>query len=205
MENRLENFIPFPRHIAKDKLEGIITHNEWLVYTWLRQNIDPYGYVSATLDSIAHDVFTKPPSNNYINKILLELKRKRYLYYPKRTGRRGSYNIQFDEIKYPKGQVKIFGKDENSSVRGVKKYPTPNESEVDTYNGSDSQTFYKQKDISNTIKTISDRMNVRGYNTETNTKNKTNTSELIDKNNQVEFIEKNGKIEARITNYKPKK
>ena len=63
---------------------------------WLRMLASPYGIAVADLDSLANDCFSRGAGKNYANKILLSLKRKRYIYYEERSGRRGSFEVHLD-------------------------------------------------------------------------------------------------------------
>lgn len=107
MKQGLEPFIPFPRALASDLRDGKITLDEFGVYNWIRLNVDPYGKAVMSLSDIYNDAFPNL-SINYVNKILLRLKKKRYIYYENRQGRRGSFDIHVGEIRLPHGGVKTL-------------------------------------------------------------------------------------------------
>jgi hypothetical protein len=109
-ENKLSNWIPFPRKISTDFRNGVITLSEMQVYSWLRLNANPYGIAITSLTDISSDLFKGRKSENSINKILLALKRKKCLYYKRRTGSRGSFEIHFGEFILPTGHINSLNK-----------------------------------------------------------------------------------------------
>ena len=104
-ENKLSNWIPFPRKISSDFRNGVITLSEMQVYNWLRLNANPYGIANTSLTDISIDLFKSEKTENSINKLLLALKRKKYLYYKRRTGSRGSFEVRFAEFILPTGRI----------------------------------------------------------------------------------------------------
>lgn len=104
-EKKLSNWIPFPRKISSDFRNGVITLSEMQVYNWLRLNANPYGITITSLIDISTDLYKGRKSENSINKILLALKQKKCLYYKRRTGSRGSFEVRFGEFILPTGQI----------------------------------------------------------------------------------------------------
>jgi hypothetical protein len=102
---KLINWVAFPRKITSDFRNGVITLSEMQVYNWLRLNANPYGIATTSLPDISIDLFIGGKTENSINKILLALKRKKYLYYKRRTGSRGSFEVRFSEFILPTGQI----------------------------------------------------------------------------------------------------
>lgn len=102
---KLINWVAFPRKIISDFRNGVITLSEMQVYNWLRLNANPYGIATTSLIDISIDLFKSGKTENSINKILLALKRKKYLYYKRRTGSRGSFEVRFGEFILPTGQI----------------------------------------------------------------------------------------------------
>lgn len=105
-QNKLSDFIPFPRKMAVDFRDGKITPNELLVWSYLRLNTNPYGLTATSLSSINEDLFRgkNKVSDNYINKTLISLKENRYIFYEKRAGKKGTFNIHFGDIALPHGK-----------------------------------------------------------------------------------------------------
>jgi len=106
---QLTNFVPFPRKIASDVKSGKIASNEFTLYAWLRVHLNPWGVVSVSLKALKDDIF-KEVSPNYINKLLLSLLSKKYIYYHRRQGRRGSFEVEMGEIVLPNKQIKTLDK-----------------------------------------------------------------------------------------------
>ena len=129
----LESFVPFPRRIASNVKSGVISGNEFLLYSWLRANLKPYGVTTISLSSLKDDIF-KAVSENYINKLLHSLRSKRYIYYQDRQGRRGSFEVHMGELKLPSGQIRTLDKfftqqevrSDEASQPEVKAQVTPN-------------------------------------------------------------------------------
>ncbi len=100
------NWVPFPRKIASDYKNGILSRKEYLLYCHTRLQCNPYGIASVHLQSLRDDVFGSEGSKssvsvNYVNQLLLSLKKKRYIYYEARSGRIGSFEIRFGDFKSP--------------------------------------------------------------------------------------------------------
>jgi hypothetical protein len=104
MTEKLENYVIFKREIATKFRDREITKNEFDIYCWLRLNANPYGISITSLSDINDDLFYSKNSNNNINKILSSLKKKRLIFYKKRKGERGSFNIHFADFIVPKSK-----------------------------------------------------------------------------------------------------
>lgn len=98
-------FVGKPRSKRNDYLDGKLTHREYILLSWLYDSANPYAIAEVTLDDIAKNLFPGKwkISTNRINKLLLSLKRKRYIWYPDRSGRRGSFRIEIGEFLVSKG------------------------------------------------------------------------------------------------------
>lgn len=108
MTMNLQPFIQFPRSLAADLRRGAITTFELWLYCWIRLNTDPYGKAVLSLPSIQADAFPRH-SLNYLTKVLLSLKEKRFIYYEGRRGKRsGSFEIDVGEIRLPHSGMKDF-------------------------------------------------------------------------------------------------
>jgi len=119
MSQKLANYVIFQRKIAADYRDEIINKDEFLIYTWLRLNADPYGISVTSLSSLGQDLFGKEKTENSINKLLLSLKRKKFLFYKKRTGSRGSFRIHFGGFILPTKAItsldKLFEEEEKAN------------------------------------------------------------------------------------------
>lgn len=106
----LQDYVIMPRQIARDYRNGILRRADREVYVWMRINANPYGIAVVTLDSIAQDVFGGSKTKNYVNQILLKLKKQKYIFYEQRAGQRGSFEVHFGDWLLP-------GKDESGKTR----------------------------------------------------------------------------------------
>jgi len=102
--NKIPPYVIFPKYIASDFKSGKLTPNEWKLYTWLRLDMNPYGITSTGVSSIQDDIF-KDVTRNYIEKLLLSLRSKKYLYFVNRQGRRGSFEVRFGDLITPDGVI----------------------------------------------------------------------------------------------------
>lgn len=100
----LKDFVPFPRQVLADRKSGKLTPNEYELYMFVRHGGNPYGVASVSLEGLFADFsHHKWKDKNYVNKLLLSLRSKRYLHYDDRTGRRGSFEVRFPEFFTPTG------------------------------------------------------------------------------------------------------
>lgn len=99
-------FVVMPRYILKHNREGLISNPERNLLVYLRQNADLVGVSVCTMQGIADEAFNSKVEACYINKLLRSLKRKRYLWYRDRNGRRGSFEIHFPDLFLKNGKIK---------------------------------------------------------------------------------------------------
>lgn len=98
-----EGWVNFPRYITSLFREGIINLAERNLYVWARLNANPYGIYSTSIEQLAFDVFNGKKTGNYINKLLISLKKKGLIWYKRRQGFKGTFEIHFDDFLTPKG------------------------------------------------------------------------------------------------------
>lgn len=104
-EPLLKNFIPYPRSILHDLHEHKLKPSEYDLLMRVRHMANPYAYAAISLEGLEADLKHRGWSKNHINKLLLQLKSKRYLHYDDRAGRRGSFNIHFPDFVLPNGKM----------------------------------------------------------------------------------------------------
>lgn len=92
-----------PRYIASDFRAGRISRNALFIYLWLRTNADPYGVVTTSSENLRADLFPELKKNT-VNKALIELRGKQYIYYELRQGKTGSFDVHFGDWRLPKGK-----------------------------------------------------------------------------------------------------
>jgi len=171
-ESKLSNWIPFPRKISADFRNGVITLCEMQVYNWLRLNANPYGITTTSLIDISTDLFKGRKSENSINKILLALKRKKRLYYKRRTGSRGSFEVRFGEFILPSGKINTLDRFfEAEECRTFDLHSGISETEQEQSFGCEWQNF---NDLKSKIKSVAFAFSV---NTDSRTSNIDNDKE----------------------------
>jgi len=107
MKNKIEPFVTFPRSLASDFRNGKLKPKELLLYFWLRLNANMYGIAVVNLSAVREDIF-EDVSENYIEKLLLSLRRKKYVYFPDHRGRRGSFEVHFGDWSLSGGKIKTL-------------------------------------------------------------------------------------------------
>lgn len=100
----LSDFVLFERSLLRNFRDGEITRNEFITYCYIRLLCNPYGVALVSLENIKNDLLIGG-SVNYCNKILLSLKKKKYIHFDVRRGRRGSFNVLFGFWKLPNGKI----------------------------------------------------------------------------------------------------
>ncbi len=103
-EPEKEPFIPFPRYLTEDLRNHLMTYRELELYIWMRLDANMYGIARVNIHAILDDL-PHLRSIDRITKILRSLRRKRYIYYEERKGRRGSFNVRFDYWLLKGGEV----------------------------------------------------------------------------------------------------
>lgn len=155
---KLDSFVVFPRHILSDLRGGVITYAEFSVLCYLRLSCDPYGVSNTSLENINNDVFQGRNTKNYINKIMLSLKSKKFLYYKSRRGHRGSFEIHFGEIPLPNGQIRTLDKFFNiNSVRSSARSET-------SFNSEEmAEPSMSRKELSQKLKEVRSSLSFTNY------------------------------------------
>lgn len=138
-------FVIFPKYITSDFKNGKLSPNEWKLYMWLRLNMNPYGITSTAISAIKDDIFQNV-SKNYIQKLLLSLRSKKYLYFKNHQGRRGSFEIRFGDLISPDGvRVGIEHYFDEKKVAGEGNINTKNDSQTSNSLEVGGHKFITQK------------------------------------------------------------
>lgn len=93
-----------------DYHNGKITIPERNLYLWLRVCINPDGVAIVSLETLAKESFNKPVNKNYIKKLLLSLKSKKYIRYSDRMWHRCSFELYIDDFIRINKDIKTFDK-----------------------------------------------------------------------------------------------
>lgn len=112
MQNQKQklSFNTIPHFIASDFRNKKMGVNELFLFLWLRTIANPYGIVTTSLDALRDDLFPKLKINT-VNVVLLLLREKQYVYFKKRQGKRGSFEIHLGDWLLPnKGGYKTLDK-----------------------------------------------------------------------------------------------
>ena len=93
------NFVRLSRSFQEFYLDKHISFEEFEVIVWLWFKANPKtGRIGASYEGLSKD-FQERYSKNKMNKIMLELKRQKLIWYPRQQGRRSSFNV--DIQSYP--------------------------------------------------------------------------------------------------------
>src|SRR3989338_8678117 len=104
MENlpfKIDNndYVKLPRSLKTAYLDGLLKFEDYTVLVWLWITANPRnGKTHASYAGLSKD-FKSKYSKNFINQIMLRLKRQKWIWYPKQQGHRSSFNV--DIASYP--------------------------------------------------------------------------------------------------------
>lgn len=123
-----DDFIRLSRSIRTAYLDGLLLLDEMLVLFWLWINANPRtGRFMTSYESLSKD-FQSRYSKNVINKLMLELKRKKLVGFPRQQGRRGSFYVDIQNYPLSTGGFKDIEKeDEQDSGRSSDADIPPND------------------------------------------------------------------------------
>ena len=144
----MSNYVILPRRVASDYRDGFLTIAERNLYFWLRISGNPHGIAHVDMDNLAKESFNNSVDKSYINKLLLSLKSKKYVWYKERKGRRGSFELHMGDWILPNKTIKtlehcFIQKSVISRTRSESKGQT----DVSTYLDVDSQRLESKKKV----------------------------------------------------------
>jgi hypothetical protein len=143
-----DSFIIIPRSVLGDYQKGLITIVERNLLCWLRLNGNPYGIASINLEVLAKETFNRQVDKSYINRLLLSLKSKGYIWYLERKGRRGSFEVYLDNWPRPDKSIQhLDGHFEQSMVRRESMGEVVDKSEVGEQVGAQRQRLSPSKGL----------------------------------------------------------
>ena len=181
----MNDYVILPRKYIQDVLDGVMSREEFTVLVWIRGSSTPYARFVTTIKGVNQDVFGGRYGDNYINKILLSLKNKKYLYYKPRQGHRGSFAIKSVDFLLPTKRITTYeGISRDDSIRSDSSSQIEVESEVitdlfDSVQKSDDVNSVKKQLLSS----VSMDASVRGgnndnYNNNNKDKNRSDDKKL---------------------------
>lgn len=201
---KLENYVIMKRELQSDYLNRKISRDEFFLITWIRLSANPYGVAIVNMKTFSDDLFNSKKNVNQINKMMINLKNQRYLYYKNRSGSRGSFRVNLPDFIIPKSGVitnidKLY---EDDKSRGLDTISSKVISEPTQSLHNEKQRSDDIKDVVNSMALIySVRNESRGHNTYNNkdidndknrlslTKKKRNTNTQLFQPNSLEEAE----------------
>jgi len=167
---KIDNYVILPRYIATDYRGGKLSIPERNLFLWLRVNGSPYGIAIVDMTTYANETFNSPVDKSYINKLLLSLKSKRYIWYMERAGRRGSFDVHMGDWILPSKHLKTLDKHFGDiPVIGDRASEEASKTEVSIENSFLSQSLGMQKTValsSESFKNVGKL--IRGYDNDNN-------------------------------------
>jgi hypothetical protein len=113
MENlpfKIDNndYIKLPRSIKTALVDGLLKFEEYAILVWLWLIANPRsGRAHVSYAGLSKD-FKEKYSKNTVNKIMLELKRKKWIWFASQQGRRSSFNVDIWEYPLSDGTFKYI-------------------------------------------------------------------------------------------------
>ena len=138
MENlpfKIDNndYVKLPRSIKTALVDGYLRFEEYSVLVWLWINANPrIGKAHVSYAGLSKD-FKEKYSKNHINRLMLALKRKKWIWFPGQQGRRSSFHV--DIANYPLsngGFVNLENRNKQKSGRSESDIPEQTLAEVPT-------------------------------------------------------------------------
>ena len=164
-----KSYTTTPRYIVENYFDKKLTRSEFILCLWLRSTADINGYTTTSVTAIRDDMFPGVEVNT-VQKLLLSLRKKKYVYFPNHQGRRGSVRIESDDwLMKTKGTKSIAHHFTQNEVMSAIT-PTP-EAMVEPQQkfGGQNQKFLEQKrQLSNRFSDLSRFDQITGYNNEHN-------------------------------------
>lgn len=114
MENlpfKIDNndYVKLPRSIKTALVDGYLRFEEYTVLVWLWINANPRnGRAHVSYAGLSKD-FKEKYSKNHINRLILNLKRKKWIWFPGQQGRRSSFNVDIASYPLSDGTFKDIG------------------------------------------------------------------------------------------------
>ncbi|MGH7888974.1 MAG: hypothetical protein ACRENF_00305 [Thermodesulfobacteriota bacterium] len=154
MENlpfKIDNndYVKLPRSIKTALVDGLLRFEEYSVLVWLWINANPRnGTAHVSYAGLAKD-FKDKYSKNMINRLMLNLKRKKWVLFDGQQGRRSSFHVHIENYPLSNGTfVDIENISRQKSGRSESRIPEQTPTEVPTEVGDVQQ---KLKDDKNAL------------------------------------------------------
>ena len=93
------DYVKLPRSIKTALVDGYLSFEEYSILVWLWINANPrIGRAQVSYAGLSKD-FKEKYSKNHINRLMLNPKRKKWMWFPVQQGRRSSFHV--DIASYP--------------------------------------------------------------------------------------------------------
>jgi len=202
-DNRDRSWVNLPRSIVSLYRNNVISRNEYLTYLHLRATCNPYGICTTSIRDINNDIFGGGVSDSYANKLLLSLKGQKLVWYKRRQGVRGSFEVHFGDFIVPGGKIKTLDKYfDPKLVRSEDASPIPNESEAAPEVDDVSQKLKMQKnELKSTFSWPEKEGQIRGDNNDNYNEKYKN---ITDRSDDSKFFNKIGNRNLLTEGFCPK-
>jgi len=172
-DKKIEPFIPVPRFITEDVANGKMTYREYELYIWMRLHTNIYGIATEIVSGLLGDLPHFKSEDN-ISKFLRSLRSKKYISYPIRQGRRGSFEIRFYDWLYDKKEIRPSGRHLNEDkLRSLEEASMEEMSEVSQNQTPQAPTLNSEIDIESIDKNQTYAgAKLRSHNNDTDTEHK---------------------------------
>lgn len=151
MENlpfKIDNndYVKLPRSIKTALVDGYLRFEEYSVLVWLWINANPRnGRAQVSYAGLAKD-FKDKYSKNMVNRLMLNLKRKKWIWFAGQQGRRSSFNVDIGSYPLSDGTFKdIDFRFLQKSGRSESDTPEQTPAEVPTEVGDVRQKLESEK------------------------------------------------------------
>lgn len=142
-----KSYVTIPRYIAEDYLNKKLTRSEFILCIWLRSTADIYGFTTTSVTAIRDDMFPKVEVNT-VQKLLLSLRKKKYIYFPNHQGRRGSIRIESDSwLMKTKGTKSIAHHFEQSDATSDGLTASESDTNLQQNLGGQNQKLIEQRNL----------------------------------------------------------
>jgi hypothetical protein len=127
------DYVKLPRSIKTALVDGYLSFEEYSVLVWLWINANPrIGKAHVSYAGLSKD-FKEKYSKNHINRLMLNLKRKKWIWFPGQQGRRSSFHVDISNYPLSNGSfVELEKRIKQKSGRSESDIPEQTPAEVPT-------------------------------------------------------------------------
>ena len=108
MTQEPEPYTTVPRYIPNDYRQGKLNRNEWILYIWMRSTANMYGVGGVSIAVLHAEIFPDLKDKSSVNKMLLSLRKKKYVWFEDHQGSRSPFEVHFGDWLLPHKQIKTL-------------------------------------------------------------------------------------------------